>query len=59
MTTKQEDFLDICISTGKYVETGLKLPHNVTIEIESILNKYNDSTAKTKIRRLLKLNKND
>lgn len=51
---KLKEFLDICISTGRYVETGLNLPQKNIIEIEDILNRYNDSTAKTKIKKLIR-----
>tara|TARA_R110002124_G_C8931286_1_gene512026 strand:+ start:1935 stop:2180 length:246 start_codon:yes stop_codon:yes gene_type:complete len=51
---KLKDFVDACISSGKYIETGFKLPQKDILEIEDILNRYNDTTAKTKIRKVLK-----
>jgi len=51
---KLDSFLDACISSGRHVETGLKLPQKEILEIEDALNKYNDSTAKTKIRKIVK-----
>jgi len=51
---KLRDFVDACISSGKYIETGYKLPQKSILEIEDILNRYNDTTAKTKIRKVVK-----
>ena len=51
---KLKEFVDACISSGKYVETGLKLPQKEVLEIEDIVNRYNDTTAKTKIRKVVK-----
>lgn len=48
------DFVDACISSGKYVETGLNLPQTAILEIEDIIYRYNDTTAKTKIRKVIK-----
>lgn len=47
-------FVSSCISSGKYIETGLNLPQAQILEIENILNRYNDATAKTKIRKVVK-----
>lgn len=57
MKTKTElkEFVDACINSGKYVETGFNLPHDKILEIEDILNRYNDSSARTKIRKLLNI----
>lgn len=49
-----KEFIDDCISSGKYIETGLNLPQKAILEIEDILNRYNDTTAKTKIRKVVK-----
>ena len=56
MTTKKElkEFVDACISRGRYVETGLNLPQKEVLEIEDIVNRYNDTTARTKIRKVVK-----
>ena len=51
---KLKEFVDACISSGKYIETGLKLPQKDILEIEDIVNRYNDTTAKTKIRKVIK-----
>ena len=51
---KLKEFVDACISSGKYVEIGLNLPQKEILEIEDILNIYNDTTAKTKIRKVVK-----
>lgn len=51
---KLNEFLDVCISTGSYVDTGLKLSEKEILEIEDILNRYNDTTARTKIRKIIK-----
>ena len=55
MVSKNElkEFIDDCISTGRCVETTLKLTQSQILEIEDILNRYNDTTAKTKIRKVL------
>jgi hypothetical protein len=54
MKTKTElkKFIDACISSGKYIETGFNLPHDKILEIENILNRYNDTTARTKIYKI-------
>ena len=55
MTKDQiNEFLDACISSGRYVETGLNLKQELVLEIENILYKYNDTTARAKIRKLIK-----
>lgn len=55
--TKDEDFfLDTILSTGRYVATrgyGY-LPHVTILEIEDILNDSSDSTARRKIKKLIK-----
>jgi len=51
---KLKEFVDACISSGKYVETGLNLPQKEILEIEDIVHRYNDTTAKTKIRKVVK-----
>ena len=47
-------FIEDCISSGKCVSTNINLSYENTLEIEDILNRYNDSTARTKIRKILK-----
>lgn len=54
MKDKLKRFVDACISSGKYVETGLDLPQKEILEIEDIVNRYNDTTARTKIRKIVK-----
>jgi hypothetical protein len=55
MNSKEnKEFVEACISSGKYVETGLNLPKKYILEIEDIVNRYNDATAKTKIRKVIK-----
>lgn len=48
-----KEFIDACIGSGRYVETGLNLPKEEILEIETILNRYNDSVAKTKILKIM------
>lgn len=50
------EFLDACISSGKFIQTSdeIKLGQNAIVEIENILMRYNDKTARTKIRKLIK-----
>lgn len=47
-------FLDACISSGKVIITNknIKLEQDVILKIEDILNRYNDKTARTKIKKL-------
>lgn len=52
---KVNEFLDACISSGKYIDI-IELPYEATLEIEDILNRFNDKTARTKIRKVLKQN---
>lgn len=47
-----KEFIDKCISSGKVV-SGYELSQEVILEIEDILNRFNDKTARTKIRKLL------
>lgn len=49
------EFLDACISSGKYVKTSdnINLSQEQILEIEDILYRFNDKTAKTKIRKML------
>jgi hypothetical protein len=54
MTLLKKELVKYCISSGKYIETGLNLSKKEILEIEDILNKYNDHTAKTKINKILK-----
>jgi hypothetical protein len=51
---KLKKFIEDCINSGKYIEIGLNLPQEIILEIEDILNRYNDTTAKTKIRKIIK-----
>lgn len=51
---KLKEFVDGIISSGKYIEKGLNLQQKEILEIENILNKYNDTTARTKIRKIIK-----
>lgn len=54
MKEKINKFIEGCISSGKCVSTNIDLSHENTLEIEDILNRYSDSTARTKIRKILK-----
>ncbi len=54
MILKEKEFVKDCISSGKYIETGLNLSKKEILEIEGILSRYNDRTAKTKINKILK-----
>lgn len=54
MKLKEKEFVKNCISSGRYIETGLNLSKKEILEIEDILDKYNDHTAKTKINKILK-----
>jgi len=54
--TELNEFLDMCISNGKYVETIFKLTQEQILVVEDILNRFNDKTARTKIRKII-LNK--
>ena len=49
------EFVDACISSGKYIETGFNIPHDKILDIENILYRYNDTTARTKIRKVLNI----
>lgn len=50
-----ERFIDECISSGKVIEySKFILSNKTTTRIEDILNKHNDSKARTKIRKILK-----
>ena len=49
-----KEFIEDCISTGKCVENDLNLSHEVELKIEDYLNRFNDNTARTKIRKILK-----
>ena len=48
-----EVFINRCISSGKYIDGVLNLKQKQILEIEDILGRYNDSKAKTKIRKIL------
>lgn len=48
-----EIFINNCISSGKYIDGVLNLKQKQILEIEDILGRYNDSKAKTKIRKIL------
>lgn len=56
MKEKIIEFLNDCISSGACVSGHFDLDHDAIIEIEDILNRYNDTTARSKIRKLLKSN---
>ena len=49
----KKEFIDACISSGRYIEIGLNLSQEKILEIETILNKYDDSVAKTKILKII------
>lgn len=46
---KVDNFIDDCISSGSVSS----LPHHTILAIEDVLNRFNDKTAKTKIRKIL------
>ena len=48
------EFIDSCISSGKYIECGLNLRQIHIVEIEHILYTYSDIVAERKIRKLIK-----
>ncbi len=49
-----KEFINDSISSGKVVENeNIELTQSVILEIENILNTYNDTTARTKIRKIL------
>lgn len=48
---QEKEFIDACIGSGRYIETGFKLKQDQILEIEDILN-----VSKTKIRKILKNN---
>lgn len=50
---RKDEFIRDCISTGKCVESRFKLSNEQVIEIEDILNRYVDATARIKIRKVL------
>ena len=51
---KLNEFIAKCVSTGRYVEVGLNLPHTSIMEIENILERCGDKTASSKIRKIVK-----
>lgn len=52
--TEMKEFINDSISSGKVVENeNIELTQSVILEIENILNTYNDTTARTKIRKIL------
>lgn len=53
MKTELKSFVNDCISSGKCVENSFNLNKEQILEIEDILNRYNDTTAKTKIRKII------
>jgi len=52
----EDVFLDACISTGRCVEMfdEFLFTDEITFQIEDILHRYNDKTARTKIKKLIK-----
>lgn len=52
---QQKTFIDDCISTGKFVDYDevTDLSMDVILEIEDVLNRFNDTSARTKIRKIL------
>ena len=56
MKNLMKGFIEDCISSGKFIGDG-SCPVDVSqediLEIEEVLNSYNDVTAKSKIKRLL------
>lgn len=58
MTKEQEkEFIDDCISRGKFVdyEELTDFSQDIILAIEDVLHRFNDTAARTKIRKLLKL----
>lgn len=51
--SNETQFIDACISSGKYIEFGLKLSQKEILKIENILDQYDDDIAKIKIRKLI------
>ena len=51
-----ELFLDACTSSGCFIKThdNISLSHEVILELESLLDRYNDTKAKAKIKKLIK-----
>lgn len=47
------EFVDMCVSCGKYVESFFNLTDEHILKVEDIIDRYNDKTAKTKIRKLI------
>jgi hypothetical protein len=55
MKNKINEFIEACISSGKVIITSsdIKLSHSDIIEIEDILNRFNDKAATLKIKKHL------
>ena len=52
-----KEFLDNCISSGSVImSNNIKLSHSEILEIEDILNRFNDKTARTKIKKIINKN---
>lgn len=57
MTKEQEkQFIDDCIDRGKFVdyEDVIDLSYSKIIEIEDVLHRFNDSSARSKIRKIIR-----
>jgi hypothetical protein len=53
-TIEKKEFVKKCISTGGCIGNNFNLSKKEILEIEDILSRYNDGTAKTKINKILK-----
>ena len=51
--SKKLKFINACVSSGKCVESDLNLTKEQVLEIDDIVNRYNDITAKTKISKVI------
>lgn len=53
---QQKTFIDDCISSGKFVDYDGVTDFSIDtiLEIEDILNRFNDKSARAKIRKILK-----
>ncbi len=54
MENQFKDFIESCISSGKCIENNFDLSQKEILEIEDILNRFNDTTAKIKIRKIIR-----
>ena len=56
ITSEVKESIERFISSGMvgHISNNVNLTQNTVIEIEDILNRHNDSTARTKIRKIFK-----